>query len=87
MHDNKNVKITIGLQHENRRRILTNAGWIDSIPNRNCLASLWVGALSILASAGVQKLNGNGLHLKKRGRACQIETDGSGLFLGPKSGK
>ena len=40
-----------------------------------------------LASAGVQKLIGNGLYLKKAGRVCQIETDGSGLYLGPTSGK
>ena len=34
----KNVKNTIGLQHENRR-IFTNVGWIDPILNRNCLTS------------------------------------------------
>ena len=51
------------------------------------LPALGVGALSELASAGVQKLIGNGLYLKKRGIACQIETDGKGLYLGPASGK
>ena len=43
------------------------------------LPALGVGALSGLASTGVQKLIGNGLHLKKGGRVCQIETDGSRL--------
>ena len=51
------------------------------------LPALGVGALSGLASTGVQKLIGNGLYLKKGGRVCQIETDGSGLYLGPASGK
>ena len=43
------------------------------------LPALGVGALSGLASTGVQKLIGNGLYLKKGGLVCQIETDGSGL--------
>jgi len=51
------------------------------------LPALGVGALSGLASTGVQKLVGNGLYLKKGGCVCQIETDGSGLYLGPSSGK
>ena len=51
------------------------------------LPALGVGALSGLASAGVQKVIGNGLCLKKGGRVCQIETDGDGLYLGPASGK
>ena len=51
------------------------------------LAALGVGALSGLASTGVQKLIGNGLYLKKGGRVFQIETDGKGLHLGPTSGK
>ena len=38
------------------------------------LPPLGVGALSGLASAGVQKLIGNGLYLKKEGCVCQIET-------------
>ena len=53
----------------------------------NVLPALGVGALSELASTGVQKLIGNGLYLKKGGRVCQIETDGEGLYLGPASGK
>ena len=51
------------------------------------LPALGVGALSGLSSTGVQKLIGNGLYLKKGGRVCQIETDGSGLYLGSTSSK
>ena len=50
------------------------------------LPALGVGALSGLASLGVQKLIRNGLHLKKAGGMCQIETDGKGLYLRPASG-
>ena len=46
-----------------------------------------VGALSGLASTGVQKLIGNGLYLKNGGRVCQIETEGRGLYPGTTSGK
>ena len=51
------------------------------------LPALGVGTLSELASMRLQKLIGNGLYLKTGGRVCQIETDGSGLYLGPRSGK
>ena len=51
------------------------------------LPALGVGALSGLASTGVQKLIENGFHLKKGGSVCRIETDGEGLYLGPTSGK
>ena len=51
------------------------------------LPALGVGALSGLASTGVQKLIENGLCLKNGGSVCQIETDGEGLYLGPTSGK
>ena len=51
------------------------------------LPALGVGALSGLASSGVQKRIGNGLHLKKGGSVCRTETDGKGLYLGPASGK
>ena len=51
------------------------------------LPGLGVGALSGLASSGVQKLIGNGLYLKKGGSVCRRETDGKGLYLGPASGK
>jgi len=46
------------------------------------LPALGVGALSGLASTGVQKIMGNGLYLKKGGCVCRIETDGEGLYLG-----
>ena len=51
------------------------------------LPALGVGALSGLASTGVQKLIGNALYLKHGGRVCRIETDGEWLHLGPTSGK
>ena len=51
------------------------------------LPALGVGALSGLASTGVQKLIGNGLHLKKGSGLCRIETDGERLYLGPANGK
>ena len=51
------------------------------------LPALGIGALSGLASKGVQKLIGNGLYLKKGSGVCRIETDGEGLYLGPASGK
>ena len=51
------------------------------------LSALGVGALSGLASSGVQKLIGNGLYLKNGGSVCLTETDGKGLYLGPASGK
>ncbi len=49
------------------------------------LPALATGALSGLASTGVSKLMGNGLYLKKGGSVCQIETDGTGVYLGPAS--
>ena len=51
------------------------------------LPALGVGALSGLASTGVQKLIGNGLYLKKGSFVCRIENDVEGLYLGPASGK
>ena len=87
---NKNVKNAISSQRKNRRRIFTSVSWIDGlIPFLTgiVLPDLGVGALSGLASSGVQKLIGNGLYLKKRGRVCRIETDGKELYLGPGSGK
>ena len=62
------------------------AGFIPFLTG-TVLPALGVGALSGLASTGVQKLIGNGLYLRKGGRVCQIETDGRGLYLGPTSGK
>ena len=51
------------------------------------LSALGVGALSGLASTGVQILNGNGLYLMKGRGVCRIEIDEEGLYLGPTSGK
>ena len=48
---------------------------------------LGVGALSGLASTGVQKAMGSGLYLKKGGLVSQVETDGHGLYLKPYKGK
>ena len=42
---------------------------------------LGVGALSGLASSGVQKVIGSGLYLKKGGCVSKVETDGHGLYL------
>ena len=51
------------------------------------LPALGVGALSGLASTGVQKLVGNGLYIKKGGCVCEVDTDGQGLYLEPTSSK
>ena len=45
------------------------------------LPALGVGALSGLASSGVQKLIENGLYLKKEGSVSRIETDGNQLAV------
>ena len=50
------------------------------------LSAFGVGALSGLASTGVQKLIGNGLYLKMGSGVCLLETDEEGLYLGPASG-
>ena len=54
---------------------------------KTVLPALGVGALSGLASSGVQKAMGNGLYLKKGGLVAQAETDGQGLYLKPYEGK
>jgi len=46
-----------------------------------------VGALSSLASTGVQKLMGNGLYIKKGGCVCEVETDGKRFLFKPADGK
>ena len=51
------------------------------------LPALGVGALSGLASTGVQKLIRNGLYLKKGSGMCRIKTVGEGLHLEPASDK
>ena len=54
---------------------------------KTVLPALGVGALSGLASSGVQKAMGSGLYLKKGGLVSQVETDGQGLYLKPFKGK
>ena len=54
---------------------------------KTVLPALGVGALSGLASSGVQKAMGSGLYLKKGGYVSQVETDGHGLYLKPYKGK
>ena len=54
---------------------------------KTVLPALGVGALSGLASSGVQKAMGSGLYLKKGGCVCQVETDGHGIYLKPYKGK
>ena len=54
---------------------------------RTVLPALGVGALSGLASSGVQKAMGNGLYFKKGGLIARVETDGHGLYLSPYKGK
>ena len=54
---------------------------------KTVLPALGVGALSGLASSGVQKATGSGLYFKKGGCVSQVETDGSGLYLKPYKGK
>ena len=45
---------------------------------KTVLPALGVGALSGLASSGVQKAMGSGFYLKKGGLVSQVETDGHG---------
>ena len=54
---------------------------------KTVLPALGVGALSGLASTGVQKAMGSGLYLKKGVLVSQVETDGHGLCLKPYKGK
>ena len=49
--------------------------------------ALGVGALSGLASSGVQKAMGSGLYLKRGGLVSKVETDGYGLYLKPYKGR
>lgn len=53
---------------------------------KTILPALGVGALTGLASSGVQKAIGNGLYLKKGGSCFKVETDGHGLYLSPTKG-
>ena len=54
---------------------------------KTVLPALGVGALSGLASSGVQKAMRSGLYLKKGGCVSQVETDGQGVYLKPYKGK
>ena len=54
---------------------------------KTVIPALGVGALSGIASSGVQKAMGSGLYLKKGGMVSQVETDGEGLYLKPYKGK
>ena len=54
---------------------------------KTVLPALGVGALSGLASSGVQKAMGSGLYLNKGGLVSQVEMDGYGLYLKPYKGK
>ena len=55
---------------------------------KTVLPALGVGALSGLASSGVQKAMGSDLlYLKKGGCVSQVKTDGHGLYLKPYKGK
>ena len=55
---------------------------------KTVLPALGVGALSGLASSGVQKAMGSGLlNLKKGGCVSQVKTDGHGLYLKAYQGK
>ena len=66
--------------------LLALAGLIPFLTG-TVLSVLGVGALSELASTGVQKLIGNGLYLKKGSDVCRIKTDGEGLYLGSSTAK
>ena len=54
---------------------------------KTVLPTLGVGALSGLASTGVQIAMGSGLYLKKGGLVNRVKTDGHGLYLSPYKGK
>ena len=60
---------------------------LPMIAKKTVLSALGIGALSGLASSGVQKAMGSGLYLKKGGCVCQVETDRSGLYLKPYKGQ
>jgi len=51
------------------------------------LPALGLGALSGLASTGVQKIMSKRLYIKMGGCVCEIDTDGKSLLLEPVKGK
>ena len=68
-------------------RLLPALAGLISFLTGTVLPALGVGALSGLATTGVQQLISNELYLKNGGSVCRIETDGKGLYLGLTSGK
>ena len=74
-----------------KRNIATEGGFLGALLGAaarflpmiatKVLPALGVGALSGLASTGVQKAFGDGLYIKKGGCVCQIEPSGDGLYL------
>ena len=54
---------------------------------KTVLPHLGLGALSGIANAGIQKVMGNGLFLKKGSGVCKVQSDGSGLYLHPVDGE
>ena len=89
--------ITIRISKQLKHNLKTEGGFLGLLAGlaaralpaiaKTVLPALGVGALSGLASSGVQKAMGNGLYLKKGGLLAQVETDGSGLYLKPYKGK
>ena len=96
-HENgKGIKIRMSsnqLKHNKKKEggflglLAGLAGIALPLVAKTVLPALGVGALTWLASSGVQKVMGSGLYLKKGGCVCQVETDGSGLYLKPYKGQ
>ena len=70
-----------------KHNMKVEGGFLGLLAGLAARAALGVGALSGLASTGVQKAMGNGLYFKKGGLVSQVETDGEGLYLKPYLGK
>ena len=85
--ENKDVKTQLAHNAKIEGGFLPALAGLIPFLTGTVLPALGVGALSGLASSGVQKLIRNGLYLKKGSGVCRIETDGKGLYLGPASGK
>ena len=92
-----NKGITIRMSSKQLKHNLKTGGFLGLLAGlaakalpmiaKSVLPALGVGALSGLASSGVQKALGNGLYLKKGGMISQVETDGEGLYLRPYKGR
>lgn len=93
--DGKGMRITMG-PTQLKHNLTIEGGFLGMLAGlaaralpfiaKTVLPNLGIGALSGLANAGVQKLMGNGLYLKKGGCVCRVETDGKGLYLDPVKG-